>query len=684
MKKLLLAASLILAAFGLIAIVRRRAAEKSPAQALADADKQRIRIFWESYNRANALRLQGAFTEAASAYRESLRLNPKHEDSLYYLGACLEELGNYPEAAAAYRKLIEVNPSSGRALSELGNVLSLMAPGAPADFNEARAAYLRCIEVNREQAGPFLRLGMLELNQGHPEAALRNFRVAAGFGSPEGNFLLAYTLFLQRKYQEAVQPLRKVLEVYARERRITARGVLSEGDILPAPGKPLSSALEKASVKSMLLLYWVSQQLGGYPAAIPKEFQVQKPPASGSELQPIAAKAGLGTSGGRAAWADFDRDGALDLLVVGAGLPVALYHQQEGKLLDVSRSAGLEGVYDVWDTYWVDYDHDGYPDLYFIRSGLLGTGQNALYHNNRDGTFTDVTASMGLQGERSTARACFADLDGDGRTDLLEVGASDATHSSVRFFRNAGNRFIEQTQAAGLTRAGTAVDCAVGDFNRDGRPDVFVLNWRQEAVLYANQGNGRFADVTRQAGLGGIRIQAFSALFFDYDRDGFLDLLVTSHAPFEEVARCLLQPGYTTAQNTPRLFHNRGNGTFEEVTQQAGLNRCYGTMQALVADVDSDGWPDLLLVNGSLDGERLEPSVVLRNLQGKRFREWFYVPSYGHPSNFIGGAVAEHNFDGTVRVFFGRNPILQNAGVSAGLFVHRMTDRPRTSPTSGD
>ncbi len=682
-RSLILLAALVLVAFALIAIVKRRTAERwSAAEALADADKQRIRTFWQTYNTANALRLQGSFAEAVPAYRECSRLNPKHEDSLYYLGTCLEELGEYAEAATTYRKLIALNPLSGRAYSELGNTLSLVAPGAPADFNQARDAYLRCIDINREQASPFLRLGILDLNQGRYQAALEDFRVAAGFGSPEGNSLLGYTLFLQKKYRESVQPLRKVLGAYAKDRKLTGRGVLSEGDVLPTPGKPLT-ALEQAGLKSILLLYWAAQRHGGYPAEIPREFQVQTPPNMTNEFQLPAARVSLRPSGGRVAWADFDKDGRADLLVVEPGLPVVLYRNQGDTFLDVTRPAGLGGIRDVWEAVWMDYDHDGFPDLYFIRAGFAGAGQNALYHNNGNGIFTDVTTAMGLQGKRSTARACFADFSGEGRIDLVEAGTSDADHSSVRFFRNVGNRFIEQTQQAGLARPGTAVDCTVADYNHDGKPDVFVLFWLRDGALFANQGHGRFADVTEQAGLKNIRGKGFSALFFDYDRDGSPDLLITTHAPFEEVARCLLQQNYRVTRNTPRLFRNKGNGGFEEVTAQVGLNRCYGTMQVIAADLDSDGWTDLVLVNGSLDAQRLEPSVALHNVKGKEFREWFYVPRFDVPSNFIGAAITNVDRDGQQEMFFFKNPALSAAEDSTAPLVNRLPVSGRKNQPPG-
>lgn len=684
-KPLIVLAMVVAVAFALITFVKKKSSDAHRADALpADVDRQRIRTFWAAYNQANALRVQADFARAANAYREALQLDPGHEDSLYYLGTSLEELGDYAEAAESFRKLLAMNPSSGRAVGELGDVLSLLAPGAPVDFEQARQALLRNVQINREQAGPFLRLGMLELDQGRLEAALEKFRIAAGFGSPDGNFWVGYTLFLQKKHREAVPYFRKVLDAYGRDRKITGRGVLSEGDVLPAPGKPLT-ALEKAGLKAMLFLNWAALRMGGYPAGVSSEFQVQSRASLKPELQPIGARLGLKAAMGRAASLDFDKDGHADLVVVGPGQPLNLYRREGEKFVGVTDFAGLKGVNNVWDAYGADYDGDDYPDLYLIRSGFLGAGQNLLYHNNRDGTFSDVTAALGLEGVRPTARACFFDFDGDGRMDLLEVGAPDRNHGPLRLYRNAGNRFVESTQAAGLSASGTAVDCAVGDYNRDGRADLFVLFWQRAGLLYSNQGKGKFADTTEQAGLTGIRGRRFSALLFDYDKDGLLDLLVTAHAPFEDVVHCLLQPDYHPNGNTPRLFRNKGDGSFEEVTEKTGLNRCYGTMQVLPIDIDWDGWTDLLLVNGSLDAQRLEPSLVLRNLQGREFQEWFYVPHFGRPRNFIGAAIVGFDRDRALDVYFAQNPILHDRKNAGGLFFKLQAQRASgSSPLKED
>ena len=145
---------------------------------------------------------------------------------------------------------------------------------------------------------------------------------------------------------------------------------------------------------------------------------------------------------------------------------------------------------------------------------------------------------------------------------------------------------------------------------------------------------------------------------------------MTAHAPYEDVVRCLLDPLFHSTRNTPSLFRNRGDGTFQDVTKQANLDRCYGTKQAAIADFDGDGWPDLLLANGSLDSGRLEPSVILRNEEGKKFSQWSYLPGFSIPSNVVAAAVVDANHDGRPDVYLAFNPKLQGSNLKGGLFVN--------------
>jgi tetratricopeptide (TPR) repeat protein len=663
-------AALFLVCAALITAVKFQSAKEArAASAVSVEERDRVATFWATYDRASVLRTKGEFARAAELYREALRLNPTHEDSLYYLGSCLYELGEYAEAEQQLRSLIALNPESGRAYGQLGRLLFVDAPGAPRDLPAARQAFERELQIYTEQAGPLLELGGLDLNQGDMPHAEEDFRAATRLGSAEAEFLLGYTLFLQGRSAEAERSFDKVLAKYRADRKLTSKGVLSEGDILPEPSKPLT-ALQRAALESMLLSYWNSRRFGGPAERELGILRVREQVAA----QPAARIRRVETSrlaDGRSAWADFAGDGHAGLAVGGKNF--TLYRWQAGNYVDVTRAAGLAGIHDVREPFWVDLRGDGRPDLYLVRPGWSGSGQNLLYRNHGDGTFTGVTAAMGLAGKRSTTRACFGNFTGSGRLDLLEVGAA-GSGSSVRLFRNAGARFVDATSTSGLATTVAAVDCAVADFDGDGTPDVFVQFWRQPARLFRNRGGGKFVDVTERAGLAGLGAQGYSSIFFDYDRDGRPDLLVTAHAPLEEVARWFLQPQAPVNCVAPRLFHNQGDGTFHEATREAGLSGCYPVMQAVAADFDGDGWPDLLLADGGPDAQQLGPSVLLRNLRGQKFAREAELPASASPANYIGAAVAPAGSDGEHEIYLTSGPLpgrLERGGLFRVTLVRR-------------
>ncbi|HXM98286.1 MAG TPA: CRTAC1 family protein [Candidatus Dormibacteraeota bacterium] len=216
---------------------------------------------------------------------------------------------------------------------------------------------------------------------------------------------------------------------------------------------------------------------------------------------------------------------------------------------------------------FIDYDNDGWPDIFLVNgTDWPGHAQKhstpKLYRNNHDGTFTDVTHKAGL------------DLE------LFGMGA------------------------------------AVGDFDNDGNDDLFVTAYGQNH-LFHNNGNGTFTDVTQKSGLAGIKEFSTSAAWVDYDKDGRLDLVVGNYVQWsrESDLYCTLD-GKSKSYCTPesykgaslRLWHNRGDGTFEDVTKKAGLNDPTSkTMGIAILDYDNDGWPDLLVSNDT------QPNKLYRN-----------------------------------------------------------------------
>jgi len=213
------------------------------------------------------------------------------------------------------------------------------------------------------------------------------------------------------------------------------------------------------------------------------------------------------------------------------------------------------------------------------------------------------------------AGCAFFDFDNDGWLDILLINSTGwpqhplnaATRSTMKLYRNDRNgKFTDVTQAAGLDIEMYGIGVAVGDYDNDGFVDFYVTCYGQ-SQLFHNNGNGTFTEVTEQAGLGGYEGLSTSALWFDYDRDGHLDLLVSNYVRWspETDIYCSLD-GKTKSYCTPEaypgdtcwLFHNHGDGTFEDLTGPSGLHDSTSKSLGLtMLDYDLDGWPDVFIAN---------------------------------------------------------------------------------------
>jgi len=258
---------------------------------------------------------------------------------------------------------------------------------------------------------------------------------------------------------------------------------------------------------------------------------------------------------------------------------------------------------------FLDYDNDGWMDIFFVNSGKSSFYtpehplKNGLYHNNHDGTFTDVTDKAGVAG------------------------------------------------------GGYGMGVAVGDYDGDGIPDIYVTQVGNN-TLYHNNGNGTFADVTAKAGVAAPGWST-SALWFDYDNDGRLDLFVPKFVPPEKGTTCGMAPDGHRHYCIPKrfepsasvLFHNNGDGTFTDVSERAGLTKLPGKPWGAVAtDIDNDGWMDLWVANDTV------PNFLLRNKGNGQFEEIgleadVAYSADGKARSGMGVESADYNEDGNMDLF---------------------------------
>jgi len=360
---------------------------------------------------------------------------------------------------------------------------------------------------------------------------------------PEVNLPVQCTIYVCRQLALCLRPLSNLLIVglVAATLLATPRPVVT----LPAP-PPLQPVPKFEDV---------SEKLG-------IRFQHQASPTSKKYL--------LETMGSGVALFDYDNDGRLDIFL-GNGARIddptpkdtipqkdgpkywnRLYHQKaEGTFEDVTQAAGLTGTGYATGVAVSDYDNDGHEDIF-----VAGFGRNTLYHNNGDGTFTDVTDKAGVAGGGWSTSAAWFDYDKDGRLDLIVARYMEWTFSDIY---------------CGEHREGYRAYC---------HPDTFKPI---APLLYHNDGNGTFTLVTQKAGLE-KQGKGLGVAFCDFDRDGWPDIVIANDA----------MPEF--------LFHNKGNGTFEEIGLMSGMSvdssgAAFSGMGIDCADYNNDGWPDIIITD---------------------------------------------------------------------------------------
>ncbi len=341
-------------------------------------------------------------------------------------------------------------------------------------------------------------------------------------------------------------------------------------------------------------------------------------------------------------WFDYNNDGRPDLLVVRFGHNQLFKNLGNGKFQDVTREAGLYRYLNAITAIAFDYDHDGYVDLfvgsYFSSVNIFhpatprffpesfetanNGGGVTVFHNNGDGTFTDVSAKVGIKISGWTLDLGHGDANNDGWDDLYVA----CDFGTDRFFVNNGNgTFTDKTESAIGFDSKKGMNAEWGDYDNDGLLDIFVTNitddyMREGNFLWHNNGNMTFSDVARETGTYNTG-WGWGGKFLDYDNDGWLDLYVVNgwvsagkqdYVP--DIFQMITKPGidFADARNWPpmgnkslsgyekkKLFHNEGGQMFRDEAARHGVDSLKDGRGIAIADFDNDGRLDMFVTNAN-------------------------------------------------------------------------------------
>ncbi len=440
--------------------------------------------------------------------------------------------------------------------------------------------------------------------------------------------------------------------------------------------KWFTSFLEESQrdLRIIWLLNIAYMTLGEHPEQVPQQYLIPagflRSKAVVTPFENTAIRAGITVRGpnlaGGSVFDDLNGDNLPDLFTTSldAELGASLFiNRGDGRFEDRSTAAGLADQVYALNVTRADFDNDGDLDLLLLRGGWENPLRMSLLRNDA-GRFADVTVAGGLSEPIASESAAWGDYDNDGFADVfvcgeylppggkltLGQGQSDA-RNRCRLYHNQGDgTFKNVADAAGVTDLGCAKGSAWGDYDGDGRIDLFVSNMGQPCRLYRNLGEGKFKDVAPELGVTGPDF-SFACWFWDFDNDGHLDLYVNEYRA--RVAEVLASAMGIKIEGSsrPRLYRNLGPDGFRDVSQEVGLDRAMAPMGANFGDFDNDGYLDIYLGTGDMSYEGLDVNLLFKNIDGFRFEDATTSSGTGHLQKGHGVSFADWDCDGDLDLF---------------------------------
>ena len=589
---------------------------------------------------------QQAFTRAEETLQTLIGLlkqAPDAKDMLSRAYLTLAQVFSYQQrfsdSTTALTSALEVNPDDTDARIRLGYFLGAPQQMLVPDLSASKRQFEKVLELEPNNLEAMLQLGLAEFRLGEADKAAERFE----------NIIQNYRRHSGAYYYLGVYHLR-------------------HGEA----GKAVANFKESLRLKprdpeTLWNLWTAYNQLGGYPEDLPEEFKIVGENSDSRLLTDnrqltidnyftdIAPELKMDkVDGGRgSAWGDYDNDGDLDIVAVGTYQPHVLYRNNgNGTFTDVAEQAGVADPRGGWGSLFADYDNDGYLDLYITRGGWSGAAENTLYRNNGDGTFTDVTHTAGVADPQSSFCAAWADYDNDGYLDLyIANGVIGDGAANVLYHNNGDGTFTNTAEGAGVANTGNSLGTAWGDYDKDGHIDLHVVNYGQSNVLYRNNGDGTFTDVTAAAAMSLSVTDAFVTFFLDMDNDADLDLFISNSGSFQAFIAGQITGNATHDSDRQVLYRNNGDGTFTDVTKESGLYHAYGAMGANFGDINSDGYVDIYLATGAPQMGRLERDALFQNNGDGTFTDATTALGLGNIGKGHGVPFGDADADGDVDIY---------------------------------